>query len=275
MKLPDVLDAHWTPVEKLSMDMRASSLPLETSQARPADAEGTQSEIAFRGLAVRMVIATGRADSVNFHGISRRMEYEGKVCFVARSCIHLRTKPSSFVSGVALIDLQSSAHSTKILQFLQMVKLLRAISSIAHGSQVLIDSQTFSAIHSSLPDIVKLLRPRPDFGALAKFAHSRCFSVKDCFASSTVVPEFQYEGHCSRFLELVLTVERKAGSKLPTAGLLQVQAGAPTCKQLEGFGAYRVWHTSCKAKLAAPLALETLRKGHRQRLEGRGLANAE
>lgn len=56
---------------------------------------------------------------------------------------------------------------------MQMVKLLGAIGSISHGGQVLIDSQTFSAIHSSVPDIVKLLRPRPDFGALAKYAHSR------------------------------------------------------------------------------------------------------
>ena len=38
-----------------------------------------QSEVAYKGLSVRMVIATGTAEGVKYHRMSRRMEYEGQV----------------------------------------------------------------------------------------------------------------------------------------------------------------------------------------------------
>ena len=61
---------------------RAPSIAVEIAGSQRAERdsqERAQSEVAYRGLAVRMVIVTGRAEKVTFHGLSRRMEYEGQV----------------------------------------------------------------------------------------------------------------------------------------------------------------------------------------------------
>ena len=61
---------------------RAPSMAVEIAGSHRADwgsQERAQSEVAYRGLAVRMVIVTGRAEQVTFHGLSRRMEYGGQV----------------------------------------------------------------------------------------------------------------------------------------------------------------------------------------------------
>ena len=57
--------------------------------AAPTTSAPSCSEIAFRGLCVRMTIVTGRAEKVTVHGISRRMEYEGEV---RPLCCHLPTQ---------------------------------------------------------------------------------------------------------------------------------------------------------------------------------------
>lgn len=41
--------------------------------------EALQSDIAYRGLCVRMVISTGTAEGVKYHRLARRMEYGGQV----------------------------------------------------------------------------------------------------------------------------------------------------------------------------------------------------
>lgn len=75
---------QWEALESkaLSLDRslpRSVSLPLEAA----GKVDGVQSEIAFRGLAVRMVVSTGTAEKVTLHGISRRVEYEGQVILSA------------------------------------------------------------------------------------------------------------------------------------------------------------------------------------------------
>ena len=46
--------------------------PVDLDDIRPQD-------IAFRGLAVRMTICTGRVDKCEMHPVSRRVEYSGEV----------------------------------------------------------------------------------------------------------------------------------------------------------------------------------------------------
>lgn len=61
----------------------------------------------------------------------------------------------------------------------QVVKLLRAMNDLPQGGQILIDSQTFAAINSIIPDIAKLLPQRPDYEALSKSARARCWPTRD------------------------------------------------------------------------------------------------
>ena len=61
---------------------RAPSMAVEIAGSPRAEwgsQERAQSEVAYRGLGVRMVVATGRAEKVTFHGLSRRIEYGGQV----------------------------------------------------------------------------------------------------------------------------------------------------------------------------------------------------
>ena len=54
------------------------------------------------------------------------------------------------------------------LPAMQVVKLLKAINEVPHGGQILIDANTFAAISSIIPDIAKMLGPRPDFDSLGR-----------------------------------------------------------------------------------------------------------
>ena len=51
----------------------------ESQKKMVESSEVLQSDVAYRGLSVRMVIATGTAERVKYHRMSRRMEYGGQV----------------------------------------------------------------------------------------------------------------------------------------------------------------------------------------------------
>ncbi len=53
-------------------------MALDILDATPGSLEGVQSDIAYRGLSVRMMVVTGKADKVTVHGITRRRDYEGE-----------------------------------------------------------------------------------------------------------------------------------------------------------------------------------------------------
>ena len=66
---------------KLSIDSALHSTPsmgLEIIDAPTGSLEGVQSDIAYRGLSVRMMIVTGKAEKVRVHGITRRRDYDGE-----------------------------------------------------------------------------------------------------------------------------------------------------------------------------------------------------
>ena len=54
-----------------------------------------------------------------------------------------------------------------------MALLSKALSDVPLGGQILMESATFNAISSSIPEIGKLLPPRPDFESLNKHVRSR------------------------------------------------------------------------------------------------------
>lgn len=66
----------------MSIDSGLHSTPsmgLDLMDAPTGSLEGVQSDIAYRGLSVRMMVVTGKAEKVTVHGITRRRDYEGEV----------------------------------------------------------------------------------------------------------------------------------------------------------------------------------------------------
>ena len=89
-------DAESQPADsKISIDSQlhsASSAGLELMDAPAGSLEAMQSDIAYRGLSVRMSIVSGRAEKVTVHGITRRRDYEGEASlFVLDKCLVLAT----------------------------------------------------------------------------------------------------------------------------------------------------------------------------------------
>lgn len=76
------LESDATGSAKTSMDcplLPSPSMPLDLMEDRVDSLEARQSDVAYRGLSVRMMIVTGKADKVTFHSVTRRREYEGEV----------------------------------------------------------------------------------------------------------------------------------------------------------------------------------------------------
>ena len=81
------LDSPLHPRPSFDSPLHASpSMPLDLIAGSLDSLEAVQSDVAYRGLSVRMMIVTGKAEKVAFHRITRRREYEGevrclKICF--------------------------------------------------------------------------------------------------------------------------------------------------------------------------------------------------
>ena len=65
---------------------------------------------------------------------------------------------------------------------MQVIKLLKAVESVPHGGQILIEPITYAAINSIVADIAKSLPSRPDFENLGRSAKTRWarYTVFDC-----------------------------------------------------------------------------------------------
>ena len=56
---------------------------------------------------------------------------------------------------------------------IQVAQLSKALSNVPAGGQILLDSASFNSVCSVIPEIAKMLPPRPDFEALSKIARQR------------------------------------------------------------------------------------------------------